>query len=352
MTFALTATGRTLDDRTAMLAVLGATGYTGGLVLAEARRLGVPLRLVGRRREALQAIAREGEEIRVADARDERALREAFRGVNAVASLAGPFLAVGYAPVAAAIAEGAHYLDTTGEQAYARGVYDDWGERAREAGVVLLTAFGFDYVPGDLAARLAAGDGGPYEEIVVAYSAQGVATSKGTRRTVGHVMGQRQVAYVGGRLVPSRFGATTRRVAFPFGERDVVEWAGTEPLTVPRHTQVQTVRSYFRAPRAAAGAGLVSRLVAPVVRLSARFGPLGPSEESRAKSRLTVVAEADGRRASVSGTDAYGLTARLIVVGAQLLAAGEARAAGALAPAEAFDVATLMPRLDPFLRVD
>lgn len=333
------------------LAVLGATGYTGRLVLEEARRAGVPVRLVGRRLDALRALAREEEDVHVADARDEAALTVAFEGVDAVASLAGPFLAVGFAPVAAAIAAGAHYLDTTGEQAFARRVYDEWGPRAAERGVVLLTAFGFDYVPGDLAARIAAGDAQSVEEIVVAYSAQSVATSRGTRKTVGHVMGQPQVAYADGRLVESRFGATSRRITFPFGEKDVVEWAGTEPITVPRHTNVRNVRSYFRAPRAAAKAGLVSKLAAPFVRLTGRFGAMGPSSESRAKSRLTVVAEADGRRATLVGSDPYGLTARLIVVGAQLLAAGEARGAGALAPAEAFDVHALLQRLDPFLRV-
>jgi short subunit dehydrogenase-like uncharacterized protein len=346
----LTAIAATLDDPR-VLAILGATGYTGRLVLEEARRVGLPVRLVGRRRDALQALARRGEEIRVADARSEPALREAFEGASAVASLAGPFLDVGFAPVAAAIAVGAHYLDTTGEQAFARRVYEEWGPRAAERDVVLLTAFGFDYVPGDLAARLAAEGSDAVHEIVVAYSAQSVATSRGTRRTVGHVMGQPQVALEDGRLVDSRFGATSRRVTFPFGERDVVEWAGTEPLTVPRHTQVRNVRSYFRAPRAAANAGLVSKLAAPLVRLSGRVGPSGPSEASRARSRLAVVAEADGRRATLVGTDPYGLTARLVVVGAQALAAGEARGAGALAPAEAFDVHAFLPRLEPFLRV-
>src|SRR5436190_1488940 len=92
----------------APLAVLGATGYTGGLVVERARELGLPLRLVGRRRDALEAMAVAGDEIRVADARDDRALREAFDGAFAVASLAGPFLAVGDLPVAAAIDRRAH----------------------------------------------------------------------------------------------------------------------------------------------------------------------------------------------------------------------------------------------------
>ena len=333
------------------LAILGVTGFTGRLVLDEARRAGLEVRLVGRRREALEALAAAGEEVRVADARDEAALRDAFEGVSVVASLAGPFLEVGLAPVQAAAAVGAHYLDTSGEQEWVALLH---AQLRSEAAV--LPAFGFDYVPGDLAARLAAEQvEGPLDELVVAYSVKGVGTSRGTRRTIGHVMGQRQVAWEDGQLVPSRFGATTRRVRFPFGERDVVEWSGTEPLTVPRHTDVRSVRSYFRAPAIAARAGGVGRLAAPFVRLGSRLSRSGPSEASRRRSRFTVVAEARGPggegRAVVEGTDVYGLTARLIVVGAQALDAGEARGTGVLAPAEAFDARTLAGRLEPFLTI-
>jgi len=215
------------------LAVLGATGYTGGLVVERARALGLPLRLVGRRREALEAMAVAGDEIRVADARDDSALREAFDGTFAVASLAGPFLETGDLPVAAAIDRRAHYLDTSGEQAFARLVYERYSGRAEANDVVVLTSFGFDYVPGDLAARLAADGLEPLDEVIAAYSVAGVAASAGTRRTIGHVMRQPQVAWESGRLIESRFGASTRTVKFPFGERTVVEWSGTEPLTVP-----------------------------------------------------------------------------------------------------------------------
>jgi short subunit dehydrogenase-like uncharacterized protein len=338
--------------RDMVLALLGVTGFTGRLVLAEARRAGLELRLVGRRPEVLQELARAGEEVRVADARDESALRDAFQGAGVVASCAGPFLALGLAPVAAAVGERAHYLDTSGEQAWVRFVQDGFDSSE----TVLLPAFGFDYVPGDLAARLAAEQvDGPLDEIVVAYSVQGVGTSRGTRRTIGAVMGQDQVAWEGGRLVPSRFGATTRTVRFPFGERTVVEWSGTEPLTVPRHTDVRNVRSYIRAPAVAAKAGRVGRLAAPFVSVGSRFGPSGPSEASRSKSRFTVVAEARGRggegRAVLAGSDVYGLTALLIVRGAQALLAGEARGSGVLAPAEAFDARTLATGLEPFLTI-
>lgn len=336
------------------LAVLGATGYTGGLVLDAARRLGLPLRLVGRDRAALERLARKGEEIRVADATHEQQLIDAFEGAYAVASTAGPFMKVGAKPVGAAIAVGAHYLDSSGEQAFARLVHEGFGESAEERGVVLLTSFGFDYVPGDFAARLAAEKlTEPLDEIVVAYANSGITTSRGTRTTIGHVMGQPQVAWEDG-IVRSRFGRTTRRVRFPFGERSVVEWSGTEPLTVPRHTSVRRVRSYFAAPRAASLAGVVAPLAAPLARLAGRVGG-DPSPQERAGSRWTVVAEARAgvsrQRATLTGTDPYGLTALLLAHGAAALRAGEGRGAGALAPAEAFDVHAFAPRLSPLLEI-
>jgi short subunit dehydrogenase-like uncharacterized protein len=339
------------------LAVLGATGFTGRLVLDEARRADLDLRLVGRRREALEALALPGEEVRVADATDPVALREAFEGAAVVASCAGPFLELGFVPVAAALAAGAHYLDTTGEQEFVLRVHERFGAAADEARVAVLPAFGFDYVPGDLAARVAAEQvDGPLDEVVVAYSVQGVGTSRGTRRTITAVMGQEQVAWADGRLVPSRFGATTRTIDFPFGRKTVVEWSGTEPITVPRHTDVRNVRSYVRAPAVAARTAGLARRASPLLRALAGFGPAGPSAAGRAKSRFTVVAEATGAgghgRAVLGGSDVYGLTALLIVRGAQALLAGEEVGAGVLAPAEAFDAHSVIAGLAPLLRLE
>ena len=339
------------------LAVLGATGYTGGLVVAEARRLGLPLRLVGRRREALEALAAAGDEIRVADARDARALREAFDGAFAVASLAGPFLATGDLPVAAAVDRRAHYLDTSGEQPFARLVYERYSRPAVANDVVVLTSFGFDYVPGDLACRLAADGLEPLDEVFAAYSVARFAASVGTRTTVGHVMAQPLVAWEGGRLIESRFGASTRTVVFPFGARTVVQWSGTEPLTVPRHTQTERVRSYVRAPKAVAKTAGLARLGAPLVRLSGRVGHgRGPSESRRKRASFAVVGEARGpagrRRVTLSGRDVYGLTASLIAHGAAALRDGQARGVGTIAPAEAFDARTFIARLAPLIMIE
>jgi short subunit dehydrogenase-like uncharacterized protein len=337
------------------LAVLGPTGYTGRLVCAEARKLGLRLRLVGRRRQALVALAEPEEDVRVADARDRTALVDAFAGAFAVVSLAGPFLENGFSPVDAALAAGAHYLDSSGEQAFARSVYELFGPPAHDRGLVLLTSFGFDYVLGDLAARIAADGLEPLGEVAVAYSVSSMATSRGTRRTIGRLLAQEQVAYDGGTLVRSSLGATTRRFRFPFGEADAVEWSGTEPLTVPRHTRVGRVRSYVRGPRVTARLAGLARLAAPMVRASAGLGAAGPSAEKRGRARFAVVAEArgpgGGRRATLVGRDPYGLTALLLARGADALRAGSMPAAGALAPAEAFEPRVLIAQLSPLLEV-
>jgi hypothetical protein len=134
----------------------------------------------------------------------------------------------------------------------------------------------------------------------------------------------------------------------------VVEAAGTEPLSVPRHTRVHRVRTYVVAPRVAAFGGVFAPLVAPAARL---LGPLGgaPSPEKRSQWRWSAVAEArtgaGGRRATLRGSNVYELTALLLARAAEGLRNGEAQAAGALAPAEAFDVRAFTSRLSPLLEI-
>ena len=336
------------------LAILGASGYAGTLVAARAREARIPLVLLGRRRETLARIAREGDEVRVADARDRRGLAAALEGAFALASTAGPFLEVGTGPPGAAVDAGVHYVDISAEQAFMRRLEEEYAASATEKARTLLPAFGFDFAVGDFAARLAAEGLEPLDEVVVAYSAEGFVPSAGTRATAGHMLAQPQWAFAGGELVRSRVGATTRSFRFPTGMASAVEWGGAEPLSVPRHTDVRNVRSYIRAPRVAAVAGRAGRFAAPLIRAAGRFGG-NPSEERRRKARFAVVAEArgatGGRRVTLTGTDIYGLTALLVVRAAEALRDGEARAVGVVAPAEAFDARPFVERLSPLLEL-
>ena len=46
---------------------------------------------------------------------------------------------------------GAHYFDATGQGPFIRRVFDEYGARAQRTDCALLTAFGYDFVPGNLA---------------------------------------------------------------------------------------------------------------------------------------------------------------------------------------------------------
>ena len=49
---------------------------------------------------------------------------------------------------AAASTAGAHYLDSTGEPPFIREVFERYGAAAEQSGAGMLTAFGYDWVPG------------------------------------------------------------------------------------------------------------------------------------------------------------------------------------------------------------
>ena len=174
-----------------------------------------------------------------------RRSRAAFTGIDVVASLAGPFLELGLGPVQAAVDAGAHYLDTSGEQQWVGLVHAEI-----QAETVVLPAFGFDYVPGDLAARLAAEKvEGPLDEIVVAYSVEGRRNEQGDA-ALDRARDGSEAGGVAGR--PARPVARSARRRARFASRSASgpssSGAATEPLTVPRHTDVRNVRSYIRAP--------------------------------------------------------------------------------------------------------
>jgi short subunit dehydrogenase-like uncharacterized protein len=57
--------------------------------------------------------------------------------------------------VQAAIAAGAHYLDSTGETPFIRRVFERFGGAAEAAGCGLVTAFGYDWCRATWPARWA-----------------------------------------------------------------------------------------------------------------------------------------------------------------------------------------------------
>jgi Saccharopine dehydrogenase NADP binding domain len=317
---------------TGVIALLGATGYTGRLVADELARRGRPYRLGARSQDRLSRVPRaEHGQAVVVDVHDPSRLDAFLRGATALINTVGPFASLGLPVVEAAVRNGVAYVDSTGEPGFMAEVY----RRYAEAPVPVVPACGFDYIPGDLAAAVAARDlGGAVTEIGVHYEVNSMLPSRGTARSALGVIAQGPVA------------ATKRRtVAFVDGPREAIEWPGGERVTVPRHVPAASVAVSMIVP-AFAGPGLevgaaAMAWLAPFLRPLVELMPEGPPPGLRALARYRILAEAigGGRRAAVlcEGSDPYGMTALFLVEAADRL-----RGKGAMAPAQALDAPSFL----------
>jgi len=346
------------------LVVYGATGFTGRLVVDEARRRGIAPILAGRNRAALEAMAEEvgAPEVRVGDATEPRTLEKVFDGAGAVVSCAGPFARLGEPVLRAAIDAGAHYLDTTGEQLWMARMMDLYSAEAERRGVTAILAHAFEYAIGDCAARIAVSETPGAETVEVVNRVDAFAASRGTKKSALDVLGKPALAVVNGRRREEPQLAHRARVRFPDEDWDRValSYGGGEVLSAPSFAPtVRTVRTYLAvpapiaavAPWVARGAGalLGPRLLR---RLDARIdaGAFGPGDERRDQPWWVLArVRAVGRqtRVTATGYDGYGVTGVLCALGAEWLLAGRAQRAGVVTSAQAFDPRELLDALAP-----
>jgi short subunit dehydrogenase-like uncharacterized protein len=350
------------------IVLFGATGYTGTLTAEQLASDGVTAVLAGRDRQRLEDLAsRLGGKftVGIADVADPPSVSALLEPGDVLVSTVGPFAKYGEAAVRAAVDRGAAYLDSTGEPSFVRTVFEDFGPLAVRARVVLLPAFGYDCVPGHVAAGLALEDAGPGAvQVDVGYFSEGGRWSGGTLASLVGAARAPSFSWRDGALVSERSGA--RIAMFDLGRRraEGLSFGGSEHFGLPRsYPRLRTIGTYLgwfgpltKGVRAVgAGQALLEQVPGAsglIDRATARLAPGssgGPDAEARAKTRSTFVAvacDARGRelaRACLHGVDAYTLTARLLAWGALRLRDGTAPAAGARGPIEAFG-------LDPMAR--
>jgi short subunit dehydrogenase-like uncharacterized protein len=355
------------------IVLFGATGFTGELtaraLTAEAGS--APVVLAARSEARVRALAEElgGLEWAVADVEKPSTVRALVERGDVLLSTVGPFNRWGEPAVAAAVDAGAHYLDSTGEGRFIRRVFDEYGPRAEGAGCGLLTAFGYDWVPGNLVGALAlAQAGADARKVRVGYFVTGEAMtprslSGGTRASASGVMLDRGFAYRDGTLVGERPAKWVRRFEVGPGRWvQALSVSSTEHLCLPRvHPQLSEVDVYLGwfgpGSRAIQGFSAAMSAVLSVPgartaldRLLARFlkgSTGGPDQESRGKGRSLVIGEAldadGGTLATVrlEGVNGYEFTGRILAWGAQTAAGGGLRETGALGPVDGFGLEAL-----------
>lgn len=349
--------------------VFGATGYTGRLVSEQLVARGQRPLLVARDRGRVEALAVElgGLDSAVAYISRPAGLAELVEAGDVLATTVGPFARWGGAALDAAIGAGAHYIDSTGEPAFIRRVFEREGARAKAAGSGLLTAFGYDWVPGNLAGALALRDAGDAATAVrIGYFMRGEVgangMSGGTRASAAGAFLESGYRWHGGRLVTERGAARVHRFEIGGRSRQAISAGSSEAFALPKiHPGLREVDVYLGwfggASRAIsiASIGVAGATRIPGVKpaLQSAFARLvkgstgGPSAEERSGSGSEIVAEAldsNGRvlaEARLSGVDAYGFTGAVIAWAAERAAAGGLQGAGALGPADGFGLDAL-----------
>ena len=133
--------------------IYGATGYTGRLIVAEAKRLGLTPVLAGRSEESIKQLATEfGFESRCFDLSSRQIIAEALSDIDVVLHCAGPFSETARPMIAACLHSKTHYLDITGEiEVFEHGQLLD--DSAKKAGITVCPGVGFDVVPTDCLAN-------------------------------------------------------------------------------------------------------------------------------------------------------------------------------------------------------
>ncbi len=319
----------------ARLVIYGATGYTGELIAREAVRRGLRPVLAGRNELAVATLAKElGCDHRVASLDDPGALDRALHGATVTLHCAGPFSATSAPMVEACLRQRSHYLDITGEIDVLEAIHAR-DTAARQAGVVLCPATGFDVVPTDcVAARL------KRELPDATYLALGFAStgrpSRGTLKTSIENLSRGGRIRSAGRITPVAHAFRQRDIDFGVGARTAVTIPWGDVSTAYWTTGIGNIECYIAMP--AASIAKLKRLntfggllrFGPLQRLLKRMvtkGPAGPDAAARASNHMLVWGEAqapsgDRVTARVRVANGYDVTVHAALAIAQHLLDG------------------------------
>lgn len=345
------------------IVVFGATGYTGGLIAERLVAMGERPVLAARDPAKLDATReRMGAdlEVRRADVHRANAVFDLVEAGDVLVATVGPFAKHGAVALRAAVAAGAVYMDSTGEATQIRRVHEEFDAPARRGGAALLTALGYDFVPGALAGALALRDAGdPAVRVDVGYFVRDASLEFATAGTKESAIGQtleRGHAFRDGAVRPER-GALRRRAFQVDGRREeAFSIGGAEHYTLPPvHDGLREVNVYLgglgRFTPAMQAVSLAADVATRVPGTRAVLQTAGERLIGLAPARVTgsnvtsrsvaVAAAYDGggeqlAEVTVQGPDVYDFTASFMAWAAARAASAGVEGTGALSPVLAF----------------
>lgn len=344
------------------IVLFGATGYQGRLTARALVQRGLAPLLVGRNRDKLHALAAQlgGADYAVANLTDD-SLQRLLRHGDVLVSTAGPFVKLGARQVDAALATGAHYLDSCGEPAFYRLLHRHYRTRALYGKSLLLTGCAYDFFPGNAVADHVLQRGGARATRVdIGYFgalARGYRASAGSQASGLVSLLEPGLFFRDGALVEAPVFAELGEVTRELSPRAGVSMAGTEHLFLPElYPALRDIRSFWgwagSGSRALSYVGKLSGALAARPTLRSGLGKLlsrmarsdgsGPDELTRARSASYVFAAAydatgsELARAELGDLDGFSFTANIMAWSAAAIAQGAHLRTGLTGPVQAF----------------
>ncbi|GAB1523395.1 hypothetical protein RhiTH_006542 [Rhizoctonia solani] len=150
-----------MSEREYDILIIGATGYTGQLVIEylanHSRASSLRIALGGRTISKVQELAAKYKNVRAVyvDVSKEPSVEEAVAKTRVVINIAGPYWTRGSVVVKACARNGAHYVDLTGEAPWVAKIIEQYDYLAHKNKACIIPCSGYDSIPSDLAAHLA-----------------------------------------------------------------------------------------------------------------------------------------------------------------------------------------------------
>jgi len=301
--------------------IYGANGYTGRLIVKEAKKRGMNPILAGRNKRALEEICDEsGFEFRVFDLEDKTSVQAALEGIKVILHCAGPFSATSQPMIEACLANGCHYLDITGEISVFANAHRQ-SDEARRADIVLMPGVGFDVVPTDcLAARLV--ENLPAATKLLLAFESGGRMSPGSAKTSVEGLAGGGCVRQDGKLKWVPLAWKSREIPFEHGNRLAMTIPWGDVFTAFISTGIPDIEVYMSAPPSTIMRLKRLRMLRPLLSMQWVQNAMkrrieksvkGPGKAARQGSEVQLWGEAssaDGRSVSATMTtpDGYDVT--------------------------------------------
>ncbi|UPK68201.1 saccharopine dehydrogenase family protein [Chitinophaga filiformis] len=329
----------------------GANGYTGELIARYAGQYGLTPILAGRKKAAIEALAKELKlDFRIVELDDAAGMRAALEDVTLVIQAAGPYHITAQPMIEACLATNTHYIDLNGDLDVFE-LLQRYDQQAKAKDIMILPGAGFDVVPTDCLALALKQQLPDADQLTIAFAVIGSALSRGTSISTLHKLGTPGAIRKNGQIAYEPMGKKGMSVKFP-GHKDPVfvmsiPWGdistayfSTGIPNIRTYTAINKAAWYFLKGQALFNWLLKTSFLRGILMSIFKMQSAGPNQAVRDKAVSHIwgkVTNAKGAsaEANMETPEAYSLTAYAILVIAKKIINGEYKP-GYQTPASAY----------------